>query len=719
MKTHNTAIGTLDFVSEPPGRGTWGIALSCTLTLIFCVFTSIHLNIVQSTSVFLKTMHQLVWIFVTLVQPQGVLLVAFGQWLEARQIRDKWRKHFNIGKHRNKESEKLRKKRWFEKLTPWIIWFTKEEKEHDLAMSEAFFVVMGGFIIDETGTARRYKNEEGSDKPNLAPIRFRYLEDSAWWLLQLPEKLSAMLRIAAEKTSSCFRRLFTRRHRTKYSEGFPSEKRESRPNRHNRAPGKWSLLSGKAKLKHTLKDPIHTAPYYATLTPVGFVKYMQEGCIDRYTFSRKEIEDKGKADYFKKAVAVTQGSYLAVHLTARFRIGLPITLLEYHLMFQLGFTLLIYLFWWNKPLDAAEPIRIDIWKPRKSDAMPPTPDQAQNRDRLSAGSAYDPLLPSISESSPVTPGQINRRITPSQTKRVLRGEPRSKVNARKARAYVKPLRDEKGETKSINELIKLKHRPKNPRFRRYIVKQAARDSVSMSARGFYEIANYMQLVARDEDAIDDDDARAPGGVVDAGVLKGSNKASGRSARTGSFKGILFEVILLISAGAAHFLASNTWFPTDLEQLLWKASSIGLALFPGLVFSILALTNFPDWVIIELWNYTEGNDALFLLGIPSLSSLDPVRILCSLVTIAADPPIDQQKFYDYSMVRCWPTEFLRISKRRWLRFLWRLFLIFLCLVLWICYAFCTAYIIVECYYSLRRMPEGVYRTPRFTDYWPHF
>lgn len=85
---------------------------------------------------------------------------------------------------------------------------------------------------------------------------------------------------------------------------------------------------------------------------------MKEGLIDHKSFSKADIVDKGKASAIAKSLAGIQALWLVVQSISRVGVGLPLSLLEIHVLIHVGRTALIYGFWWYKPLDVNEPIRI-------------------------------------------------------------------------------------------------------------------------------------------------------------------------------------------------------------------------------------------------------------------------------------------------------------------------------------------------------------------------
>jgi hypothetical protein len=75
------------WVPSPPGRCTWDILHGCVLTLVLCVWTSIHTNIPASKEPLRDTLFRKArWVIVALLAPEVVVFTAFQQWLTAKAL---------------------------------------------------------------------------------------------------------------------------------------------------------------------------------------------------------------------------------------------------------------------------------------------------------------------------------------------------------------------------------------------------------------------------------------------------------------------------------------------------------------------------------------------------------------------------------------------------------------------------------------------------------
>ena len=76
--------------------------------------------------------------------------------------------------------------------------------------------------------------------------------------------------------------------------------------------------------------------------------------------SEEEIWDKSKANGLAKAIVCVQAVWFCTQCIARLGQGMPISLLELNTFAHAICALLVYVLWWNKPLDVHEPTVIDV-----------------------------------------------------------------------------------------------------------------------------------------------------------------------------------------------------------------------------------------------------------------------------------------------------------------------------------------------------------------------
>lgn len=97
-----------------------------------------------------------------------------------------------------------------------------------------------------------------------------------------------------------------------------------------------------------------------SLTCIGFEKYLLAGKIDMNSFRQRSVVDKGRASVVVKVLIFCQASWFVVQCIARVADHLPATLLEIHVVIQAFCALAAYAFWFDKPLDVNETIRLPI-----------------------------------------------------------------------------------------------------------------------------------------------------------------------------------------------------------------------------------------------------------------------------------------------------------------------------------------------------------------------
>lgn len=113
---------------------------------------------------------------------------------------------------------------------------------------------------------------------------------------------------------------------------------------------------------------------------------------------KKDIKDKSKGDVLSKGVALAQGIWFITQCLARVHQGLVVTELEVATLAFAVVNVVIWLLWWNKPLDVQRPIVIG--PPKSPDAQPIVPHQRPRLVRFSGAITgdvegdddYDPRL---------------------------------------------------------------------------------------------------------------------------------------------------------------------------------------------------------------------------------------------------------------------------------------------------------------------------------------
>ena len=74
--------------------------------------------------------------------------------------------------------------------------------------------------------------------------------------------------------------------------------------------------------------------------------------------TEEEIKDKGKSDWLAKSLVLLQTSWFVMQCIARAIEHLPVTHLEIVTLAYAAVNFVIYIFWWNKPLNVNRPVRV-------------------------------------------------------------------------------------------------------------------------------------------------------------------------------------------------------------------------------------------------------------------------------------------------------------------------------------------------------------------------
>ena len=74
--------------------------------------------------------------------------------------------------------------------------------------------------------------------------------------------------------------------------------------------------------------------------------------------TKEEIKDKGKSDWLAKSLVLLQTSWFMMQCIARAIEHLPITHLENVTLAYAAMNFVIYIFWWNKPLNVNRPVQV-------------------------------------------------------------------------------------------------------------------------------------------------------------------------------------------------------------------------------------------------------------------------------------------------------------------------------------------------------------------------
>ena len=102
-------------------------------------------------------------------------------------------------------------------------------------------------------------------------------------------------------------------------------------------------------------------PLYPLDSSNFFSRNEDQTDIDFTSFTvptEEEIKDKGKSDWLAKSLVLLQTSWFVMQCIARAIEHLPITHLEIVTLAYAAMNFVIYIFWWNKPLNVNRPVRV-------------------------------------------------------------------------------------------------------------------------------------------------------------------------------------------------------------------------------------------------------------------------------------------------------------------------------------------------------------------------
>jgi hypothetical protein len=83
---NNAANDTIRWQPEPATRGTFGILLSCLITISLCIWTAVHLNVPEHNGEFRQLFRKGKWLFIGLLALELVLFTAWHQKIRAGEM---------------------------------------------------------------------------------------------------------------------------------------------------------------------------------------------------------------------------------------------------------------------------------------------------------------------------------------------------------------------------------------------------------------------------------------------------------------------------------------------------------------------------------------------------------------------------------------------------------------------------------------------------------
>lgn len=158
------------FVSDPDGRGTVSLVMSCLITLLLCVWQALHLNVPKrGETAWEKFVTNILWITIGIYAPELVVFTAWRQWSSAKILGKIVKKEANSATDPIDGSEetqathgKGRSEIRIEKSSKSPL---RLKPKHEWTTTHSFFASTGGFAfeIDET------HDDSGKPQPPFLP----------------------------------------------------------------------------------------------------------------------------------------------------------------------------------------------------------------------------------------------------------------------------------------------------------------------------------------------------------------------------------------------------------------------------------------------------------------------------------------------------------------------------------------------------------------------
>ncbi|RPA83020.1 hypothetical protein BJ508DRAFT_77712 [Ascobolus immersus RN42] len=339
------------YVSRSTRRSTNEILITCLVTYVISVWKSIHVNRIPSRSSWSHFWYKFTYALAGVFAPEAVLWVAVSQLLQARKIQAAWkdnidftiqRRNSRLLKYRTLRKRKAEGIRDLPRWYHWRRWWNgieevpnpKGASKYYLPMSVAQFAVMGGFVM-------RVKHSASSDGNGMEQGRFTSRED-----LESKDKQNRE-RIESDWLANAKRKQ-AKENGELETTSSDAEQLEAARKRDNR-------------IRENLESSSH---FVTTIRSRGFLKLIEAGAFEDGSIAScvwdHEIRDKSKADSISKAVVCIQVVWMLFQVVARRIAGFGTTLLELHVVIQVGIAIATYILWWYKPMDPHEPIIIDV-----------------------------------------------------------------------------------------------------------------------------------------------------------------------------------------------------------------------------------------------------------------------------------------------------------------------------------------------------------------------
>ncbi|TFK60321.1 hypothetical protein BDN72DRAFT_940349, partial [Pluteus cervinus] len=325
--------------------------------------------------------------------------------------------------------------------------------------------------------------------------------------------------------------------------------------------------------------------------------YLREGRIDtkELQFPKKQVQDRSKGDFLSKGLVALQTSWFILECIARFQQHLPITELEVVTLAFAVLNIITYGFWWDKPLNVNCQVQIHI-KPEVSPNRPET-----NENREGSGNEVEGEGRQVWEASSIEREEDGNDVMEGGDNQEGSQLLMTPMGPGRCSGDVTTTKDGRKQKNSSSFGKRLLHLPQWV-YDRLVVRP------------------FTALVLPIQDMFTCEE-----------IERGARHVPmfyGRGIRVEDLLRIrLMSCLIGMIFAGIHFIAWNSHFPTHVELLLWRSSSLVVLVIPflvGLFGIILALLMAIRWVLYTLGPilYILARLSLIIQAFISLRDLQP-------------------------------------------------------------------------------------------------
>ncbi|TCD71380.1 hypothetical protein EIP91_010086 [Steccherinum ochraceum] len=154
---------TWSWQGEPQFRGTFSIITSCISTLVICTWATIHVNIRAQYSRSGSIATKVGWMFIGILAPEYLLLIAFLDYFAARKLVREWNEVADQAVPRQKDVERAEGAAMF--TFPGTL--PDRLLRRNFTLSDAFYASMGGYVFGFRETPESLAGDADRQEPKL------------------------------------------------------------------------------------------------------------------------------------------------------------------------------------------------------------------------------------------------------------------------------------------------------------------------------------------------------------------------------------------------------------------------------------------------------------------------------------------------------------------------------------------------------------------------